>query len=161
MRRLRACTKGVRNNGSHLIDLVRFLVGSVHPVSGTLARNDDDGSDPNDPTIDAMLRTAAGAPVHLVGGDARDYALFELEIIAARGSVHIERSGRAIRLRRPMDDPDALGYRVLDDGELTNVGTGDVFLRAVDNLYHAVIDNSPLACDGATALATEQICETC
>ena len=149
-------TKGVRNNGSHLIDLIQYLIGPVGAASPAVARVDHD---PDDPTIDAVLRTEDGTPVHLVGGDARDYALFELEIIAAGGSIRIERSGRAIRLRRPVDDPLAPGYRMLGDGDIIEVGSGDAFLRAADNLYRAVVDGAPLACDGATALATERICD--
>ena len=105
------------------------------------------------------MRREAGVPVHLLGGDARDYALFELEIVAERGSIRIERSGCAIRLRRPVDNPLAPGYRVLDNGEIVEVGSGDAFLRAADNLHRAVVDGAPLACDGATALATERICD--
>ena len=151
-------TRGLRNNGSHLIDLIQFLVGPLQPIAGFKIRGD--GSDYfGDPTVDAVLRASGGVSVHLVGGDARDYALFEVEIIAAQGSVRIERSGRAIRERRPRDDPDAAGYRILDDGQLTDIGTGDVFLRVADNLYRAVTDGAPLECDGRMALSTETICD--
>ena len=87
-------TKGIRNNGSHMIDLVQFLIGPLSVRAVATARIDYDAADP---TVDAILTTQAGVPVHLVGGDARDYALFEVEIVAAGGSIRIERSGRSPR----------------------------------------------------------------
>ena len=149
-------TKGVRNNGSHMIDLVQFLIGPVRAVSVAAARCDHDR---DDPTVDALLRGENGISVHIVGGDAGDYALFELEIVAERGAIRIERSGRTMVLRRPIDDPDVAGYRVLDDGERIELGAEDVFLRAADNLYSAVVDDAPLASNGATALAAEWVCD--
>lgn len=152
-------TKGVRHNGSHLLDLARYLVGPLTHVSGVVARDSDDPQTPGDPTLSGLLQTETGVPLHIVGVEARDYAMFELEIVTACGTIRIERSGRAIRLRRPTADPDTQGYMVLDDGELIDVGTGDVFLSAVDNIYQAVVNRARLACDGATALETERVCD--
>lgn len=149
-------TKGVRNNGSHLIDLIGFLFGPVHSFGPVLARID---YDPHDPTIDALLHTDNGTPVHLIGGDARSYALFELEIIAATGSVRIEQSGRTIRTRRTIDDPYSARYRILNEGKIDIVGTGDAFFRAADNIYKAITHGEPLVSDGETALDAERICD--
>ena len=149
-------TKGIRNNGGHLIDLVQWLLGPLEPKQAIISRIDHDPSDPN---VDAILQLSNGAPIHLVAGDARDYAIFELEIIAARGALRIERSGRSIRTRRTTDDPDAEGYRILENGQFAMVATNDAFLNAADNIYHAIIDGAPLASDGATALAAERVCD--
>ncbi|MDH3581353.1 MAG: Gfo/Idh/MocA family oxidoreductase, partial [Hyphomicrobiales bacterium] len=104
-------TKGLCNNGSHMIDLVHYLAGPLEPVAASWSAV---SHEPSDPPIDAILRTRDGANVHLVVGDADDYALFELEIVAAQGTIRIEQSGRATRTRRTMEDPDSSGYTILD-----------------------------------------------
>jgi predicted dehydrogenase len=149
-------TKGIRNNGSHLIDLIHFLVGPLAVVASVQTRSDYEA---HDPTIDALLRTETGVPVHFVTGDARDYSMFELEIVAQRGTIRIEKSGQVIRRRQITDDPDSAGYRILDDGGIVDTGNDDSFVRAAENIYRAVIDGTPLASDGTTALAAEKICD--
>jgi predicted dehydrogenase len=150
-------TKGILNNGSHLLDLVRYLFGPLTLHTVTNQRFD---AGPDDPTVDAALHLENGVPVHVIGVDSRDYALFELHLIAARGAVGIEQSGRVIRRRGCMDDPYHDGYRLLERGAWTEYGHGDSFLRLLDNLKANLADGTPLTSDGQSALATQLLCES-
>lgn len=149
-------TKGALNNGSHLVDLLRYLCGPLTLKAVTGQRIDGDAGDP---TVDAVLTLDGGVPVHLIGADARDYALFELHLITERGAIDVERSGQAVRRRRRVDDPCHHGYRHLDQGEWDECGHGDPFLRAVDNLYQALENGEALASDGKSALDAQRLCQ--
>ena len=149
-------TKGALNNGSHLVDLLQYLCGPLTLKAVTGQRIDGDAGDP---TVDAVLVLDGGVPVHLIGADARDYALFELHLIAERGAIDVERSGQAVRRRRRVDDPCHDGYRHLDQGEWDECGHGDPFLRAVDNLYQALENGEALASDGESALDAQRLCQ--
>jgi len=100
-------SKGVLNNGSHMIDLMRFLVGELEPVA-VAGRRVDWSAD--DPTVDAVLRTAAGAAVHLAAGDARRWCSSAPSCRSrtrVRGSVSVPRrptppaSASSVRRKKP------------------------------------------------------------
>jgi predicted dehydrogenase len=148
-------TKGALNNGSHLIDLVHYLLGPLVLKAVTGLRIEDDEADP---TVDAVLELKSGASLHLIGADSRDYALFELQLIGERGVIAIESSGLVMRRRASVDDPLHSGYKTLDHGDWSECGHGDPFRRALDNLAAALEGTATLASDGASALEAQRIC---
>lgn len=133
-------TKGVLNNASHLIDLIQFLLGPLRPVSGTFRFVDHQ---PEDPTLDALLRTSAGAPVHLIGVDRRAYSLMELDLVMQYGRVTLEDGGFTIRCRRPGPDPRFAGYRTLDHGAWQPSGLEQALPRLVTDLHRLLTDPPP------------------
>ena len=114
---------------------------------------------PDDPTVPALLRTDAGAPVHLNTAHAADCAIFELQIITANAVIAMEDGGQQWRVRRVIDSPQFRGYRVLDGGERC---TGDYLQctrAAVANLHGALSQGQALASTGDNALAAQRLCE--
>jgi predicted dehydrogenase len=148
--------KGVLNNGSHMVDLVQFLIGPLTLKAVTGSRFDHDR---DDPTVEAVLSTPQGVNVHLVGVDSRDYSVFELQIFAAQGAIGIEQSGFTLRLRRAGPSPLYPGYRALDQGIWEPTGLDTALYRAVDNIHAALCNNASLASDGASALSAQRLCE--
>jgi predicted dehydrogenase len=149
-------TKGLCHIGAHMIDLLQFLLGPLSAKT-VLRRHVDHTAD--DPTTDAVLATSEDAPVYLVGGDARDYARFEASIACQNGVIEIIDSGFRIR-RRPVNDHRFFPSRAhLDAGATEETGLGTALARAVENLYTAATAAAPLASDGASALASESLCE--
>lgn len=149
--------KGALNCGSHLIDLFRFLVGPLTPEAVFGSRDD---FTPDDPTVDAILRTAQGAPVYLIGTDARAFFDFELELTADEGRIAIEEQGMAVRRRPAGPSRVFAGYTALDRGEWQETGLGGALSVAVANLHGAVTAGEALASDGASALAAQETCAT-
>lgn len=149
-------TKGVRNNGSHLIDLAHYIIGPARLLAVTGSQVDHDPSDPN---VDAVLNFESGVRMHMIGGDARDFALFEMHLITERGAIGIEQSGRVLRRRRAKDDPLTAGYRLLETNGLTEVGSGGAIYRAIDELTCVVRNGTAPSSDGESALATQLLCE--
>lgn len=149
--------KGVLNNGSHLVDLIHLLLGPLEPVAVAGVRQD---GMPGDPTVDAVLQLGDGTPVHLIGADARDYAVFDLDIVAEAGLVTLCDSGFRLATRRTRPSPRFAGYRDLDDGTVEATGLDGAMVAAVTNLHDAVTGGAPLWSDGASALAAQETCET-
>ncbi len=148
-------TKGVINNGTHLVDLLLFLFGPLTVFAVGPARHD--GAD-GDPTVDAILTSPEGFTAHLVGGDARDFALFELTVVTQKGVIAIEDSGHSLRVRGVQASRRYAGYHELAPGS-SQAGTLDTALpAAVDNLYAAATSGAALTSDGHTALAAQKIC---
>jgi len=146
--------KGVLNNGSHMLDLLAHLFGSLELIAAGPSVHDffDD-----DPTVPAWLAERTGAPIYLTCGHAADYSLFELRLVFSEGTVSIENGGERWRVRHVVASERFAGYRVLDDGEFRRGGDEQTMSLTIDNLYRTVTLNEPLASSGATALAAQRL----
>ncbi len=148
-------TKGILNCGSHMIDLLHFLVGPLTPKDVFKSCVDFDA---NDPTLDTLLFTDDGAPVYLVGSDSRDFFTFEIEITTQKGRVVIENQGAVVRTRRVAANPLFPSYQILERGKWRPTDLGSAMVAAVDNLARHLTDGDALVSDGRSALETEDIC---
>jgi predicted dehydrogenase len=149
-------TKGLLNNGAHLVDLLHHLLERpIQPVwAGDAARDFWD----DDPSIAAVLR-AGGTPIHLLTGHAKDFALFELQLITERGVITMEEGGFRWRYREAVDSPDFKGYRTLDHGSFTPGAYAEAMRAAVANLHDAVRFGTAITSTGETALAAQRVCD--
>ena len=148
--------KGVLNNGSHLVDLLHLLLGPMRLAHAGPAIHDHW---PDDPSVPAMLVSEQGVPAQLVVADARDYAVFELQIITERGLIAIEDGGLQWRVRRVIDSPHFNGYRVLDEGERRPGEYLQAAARAADDLLACLADGHVPASTGESALMAQALCD--
>lgn len=146
--------KGIVNNGSHMLDLVDFLAGPATLLSVGPARKDG----PEDPTVDAMLQLGTGSVVHLVGSDARDYARFDLEIVAEKGSVRIFDLGFRIEERRAIPSAAFSGYSELGPSAISPSGLDIAMKLAVADIASAIAGGPSPQSTARTAIASEAIC---
>lgn len=148
--------KGVLNNGSHMVDLLQHLLGRLElKAIGAMQR--DHVAD--DPTVPALLSAANATPVHLATGVAGDYALFELQLITAKGVVTIEQGGFRWRERFSQESPLFAGYRVVGDGTQRAGGYAEAMLGAATNIHDALTKRAELASTGESALAAQSLCD--
>lgn len=148
--------KGVLNNGSHMVDLLQHLLGPLE-LQATGAAQSDHSAD--DPTVPALLATSNGTPVHLATGAAGDYALFELQIVTAKGVVAIEQGGFYWRERMVRESPRFAGYHDIGDDTQRPGGYAKAMLRAATNIHEALTQGAELASTGETALAAQTLCD--
>jgi len=147
--------KGLLNCGSHMVDLLHFLIGPVAAKSVVGVINDyrDD-----DPTVTAILETAGGAPVFLVGCDGCKFFPFEVDLVMEKGRVSLEDLGG--NLRRRWVRPHRLypSQQTLDDGVWMETQLSTALAAAVAGLYETLTNDAPLVSDGVSALAAEAVC---
>ncbi|MBI5164708.1 MAG: Gfo/Idh/MocA family oxidoreductase [Magnetospirillum sp.] len=148
-------SKGIIHNGSHMLDLALLLLGPLSPVAAVAARIDHQA---DDPTLDAVLLTADGASVHLVGGDARAYFHIDLEIITTEGIISYGDGGFAVSVRRVAESTRFSGYRVLGDCEALTAGLGEAMVRAVADVHFSARGGPAPQCSGDDAVAVERLC---
>ena len=148
--------KGILNNGAHMLDLLRFLFGSLNLDSADKPVWD---FWPDDPSIAALLHSEAGIPISLSVAHASDYAFFELQIITERGALSMENGGLNWRIRRTIQSPDFKDYRSLGAGEMLEGEYAMAMTNAINNIYNAVTSGEPLASDGNSALEAQRLCE--
>jgi len=148
--------KGIANNGSHMVDLLHLLVGPMDIVN--VGKPIDDFF-ANDPTLPVWLEGPQGVPVQLACGHAKDYAIFELQLVFSQGTLTMEEGGLFWRERRAVDSETFKGYRTLDAGVRRAGQYPGAMLKAVDNIYRAIKQGEPLASTGESALAAQCVCE--
>lgn len=81
--------RGIYNNGTHLIDLLRFYLGEVEQVwavRNTLTEKWQDLED--DLNLDGFIFFKNGAKIAIQSMDATDYYIFELSLFGRNGIIH-------------------------------------------------------------------------
>ena len=148
--------KGIFNNGSHMVDLLQFLVG---PVEVAFVGQSIDDYTTDDPTIPVWLVGNGVVPIQLNCGYATDYAVFELQLIFSSGTLTMEDGGMFWRERRAVDSDTFKGYRKLNGGMRRPGKYSQAMLKAIDNIYSAIVGDKPLASTGDTALVSHRLCD--
>jgi len=148
--------KGLLNNGSHMIDLLLALFGPLYIVSVGQAVDD---FFPDDPTVDATLRTQQGLPIQLNVAHAQDFALFEMQIVTEKGVIDMEDGGARWRMRHANPSDQLAGYWFLNSGEWVNPQGSYALTGAVANIFEALQYGAPLASSGSNALQAQALCE--
>lgn len=148
--------KGVLNNGSHLLDLLNFFFGTLKIIKVGKPVHDFSSSDP---TVPVWLEGTRSEPIYLACAHAQDYAMFELQLIFSNGVLTMEGGGMFWNERRVLDSNTFQGYHELGAGIRRAGEYPRAMLQAIDNIYNAVFQNTPLASTGKNAINTQRICE--
>lgn len=151
--------KGIANNGTHMVDLIRHFVG--WPTRVEVIRTLGDGWSETDPTVDLRMWFDGGETGYLLATDHRDYTVFELQITGDGGRVTFTDSGRAVQLETAGDDPVWAGYRGLGQPTIVDGGLGEAMPRALRNLLNVVQgEATTLGCSIADAVRTLESIDT-
>jgi predicted dehydrogenase len=148
--------KGVLNNGSHMVDLLRYLLGELQIVAAM--KNVIDFSS-DDPTVPALLQSETGTPIYLVAGNAEDYALFELQLVCAKGVLTMREGGMFWDYRQVVNSDRFGGYKKLNTGTMSPGGYQQAMTRAIENIYQALTSGVKVASDGINAYQVQLVCE--
>ena len=148
-------TKGVRHNGTHWFDLVRFLLGEVVSVSGRLAHDPDSA----DPGVDAMLELETGACARLTSCDSRKFTVFEMDLMLEKGRLELREAALVPRLFQARPSARFAGYTELLETPRDFGGSRDSLLHAVEDLADAVTAGRDPLCSGLDGVAALAVAE--
>jgi predicted dehydrogenase len=147
--------KGILHNGSHVIDLARFLLGEVEEAAVLASRAGHGGTDP---TLDCWLRMRDCPSVHLLGLDERNYSIHELDLYCERGRIRFTRFGFHVEEQTVVLDPVFPGYRELSEPRIRPTGLGGSMARYLDDGLKAVFEGVEPACPASDAAVTLKVC---
>ncbi len=148
-------TKGVLNNGGHLLDLLRFFFGDP---SALVPLATETPTSP-DPTVSFRVSFPSGFDAWIYGIDHEPYLLFELDIVGTQGRMIFKDLGHLLELYEVEDTARAHGFRQLArDPVVIETELSRAIGHAVENLIESVETGVAGACTledarGALALA--------
>ena len=151
---------GLRNNGVHLIDMVRMLLGEVvaaralgQPVARSANRISGDVDLPFSLTLDDGVVVCVG------NLDFSYYREVALDVWGAAGRLEFFQEGLTVRLSRATNHRAIEAEREVasDRPETRTSGAGTALYALYDNLADALAGQAELSSPGTSALVTERV----
>ncbi len=147
-------SKGLLHNGTHVIDLARFLFGEMQTSTTLSSINDWEGG----PTIGAYLSFEKCPRFHLMHGDERAYSVFELDILTEKKRFRFFDEGFVLSTQDVTDDPVYAGFKVLGEAKTEKTDLINAMARLAEHAVN-VLDGKELPrSDLDNALKTERAC---
>ena len=147
--------KGLLHNGSHLVDLLQFLVGEVGQVAKVSETVDFCD---HDPSVSALLTMPGGGVFNLCHIDSRKFHVFELDLTFERKRIRIRELGTIIEEYSVGDNGLFAGYQTLNkDAEYPTEHTKAMH-HAIANIRNNLDRNEPLLSTLEESLGTVKTC---
>jgi predicted dehydrogenase len=146
-------TKGTVHNGTHWFDLARFLIGEIKRVHGFNNRKEKN----DDPTFDVYAEFVNGASAYLHACDARNFSIFEMDILCLKGRVCIKDNDDTVEIYHVAEHPNYSGYKSLHRSAIFTDIMKDSLLHAVEDVVNCLQTGQAPKCSGFDGVAALKI----
>lgn len=147
--------KGTLHNGSHMIDLLRFMLGEISQTR-TLSSTYDYYE--YDPSCTAELAMACGGQFVMQAVDCRCHTIFEFDLVFESRRVRIVDSGFTMEMYSVKGSEFFSGYRNLSLLETESTSLGNALLFAAQNIYEHLASGAPVPSSGMDGFIAQQLC---
>jgi predicted dehydrogenase len=146
--------KGTIHNGTHMIDLLGFLLGeiTVAEVFGSINDHFED-----DPACTLRLDISAGKPFFMQAVSCELYTIFELDLFFEKQRIKIADSGFKIEYFDSCECEVFAGYRYLRLKHTVDTSLGRALKSAADQVYSSLESDLEFACTGGDALKSLKV----
>jgi len=148
--------KGLVHNGSHMVDLLQFLVGEVGKVVARVSETVDFYD--QDPSMSALLTMQSGGDFYLCHIDSRIFHIFELDLTFENKRIRICELGTIIEEYSVGDNRLFEGYRTLNKEAEFSTQHSKAMCHAIANIRNNLDRNEPLVCTLEESLETVKTC---
>lgn len=148
--------KGTLHNGSHLIDILRYLIGEIKNFQVINHKFDfyDD-----DPSVSAIFNFEKGGNFVMQNIPCNNYTIFELELLFEHRRIRIIDSGFKIEEYSVIDSKVFNGYRNLSEENEYETQLSTAMLNAVINMYNNLEYDEELKCTLEDGYKDMEVCE--
>ena len=147
--------KGLLHNGSHMVDLLQFLVGEVGSIEKISEIKDFYD---HDPSVSARLTMLSGGEFYLCHIDSRKFHIFELDLMFESKRIRIRDLGTILEEYSPGDNRLFDGYRTLNKDAELSTQHSKAMSHAMANIRDNLDHNEPLLCTLEESLETVKTC---
>lgn len=147
--------KGIINNGSHMLDLLNFLLGPIRLLEcGELLFDHKQ----DDPSIPLLLKTQNNIPITLSISDARDYSHFECSFNFQNSQITLHDGGLYWSRRNKIKSNIFKDYSILDKPLFYDGRYLESMREALNNIYAHIHTADPLNSSSDSVLETQKLC---
>lgn len=154
-----AYTKGLYNNGTHLIDLLCWFLGEPAEVIGAQAVHLS-----GDPTVSFQLAWEDGALARVEACDPDSFFLFEVDFVGTTGRLRFTDQGHQVEYYPLQERTGRLAFhQLVAEPQQEGSGFADSIRFAVEDLIASLEEGRDPACtlmDGVRALSWAERIET-
>jgi predicted dehydrogenase len=148
-------SKGILHNGSHGVDVLRYLFGEPSGFIVTSKVYDHSSHDP----ATAGILNFQNAQIHLIAGDERHFSIFEIDLIFERARYRFLQSGLSMERYEVRSDAVFSGYREMTLIASAPTGLGTALTLMVQDLAAHLDSGSELRIGASSILNTQFVCE--
>lgn len=148
-------TKGILHNGSHMMDLCRYLFGEMKKFDVFHSLIDYKKSDP---TISLRAEFERCKNFFLVNGDERKCSIFELDIITEKKRIRLSNFGFDVEEQEVENDPLFEGWKALSVPKRFETGLKNALPEMVKNAVDFLDGKVDLASSLSEAIKTQKTC---
>lgn len=146
--------KGILHNGSHMLDLLRFLLGAVECLEVLPTEVQDL---PGDVSKDVLLRVQ-GEAFHMLAIDSRAVTVFELELFFEKARIRILDGGTVIEKYEVKESALYKGYYNYFLRERENVNYSNAMMGLFGNVQEFLEHGADLSCTLKDGLDVLRLC---
>lgn len=147
--------KGTIHNGSHMIDLINWLISPVRSFEILHEIND---CYVNDTTKTIRLTLENNAVFNMQGISCQAFTIFELDLFFEQARIKITNSGQCIEIYTIKNNKTYSGYKNLFLEQTIQTDISSALINALDNIAEFIHNNKKLLCtaeDGKKAILYE------
>lgn len=146
--------KGILHNGSHMLDLIRNLLGEIESTE-SLDKIYDYYE--KDPSVDAKLQIG-DANIYLHSVDCGAVTIFELDLLFEKARIRILDGGAKIEVYSVLSSEVYEGYFNYKLIDIREVNYDKSFINAVNNIYEYLEYGKALLCPMEEAKEVLELC---
>jgi len=147
--------KGVLHNGSHLLDLLRYLVGEVKLIQATNFCYD---FYKNEPSVSTILKINDSALFYLNFVDCSFYTVFEVDLFFEKTRIKITDSGHTIDVYAIEQNKIFAGYKSLVLTERIKTQQNQALQFVALHILDVLNNKSELRCSANDAYFAMKVC---
>jgi len=147
--------KGTMHNGSHLIDLIRFIVGDFKKVKTITVEKD---YSPEDPSTTAIIYLENGGTIFLRNINHKLYSIFEADLLFEKGRVKFADSGNKIVTYKVKENKIYKGYYNLAEEKTIKTSLNKALYYSANHIYKIITKKTASLSPSNNALKDLEVC---
>jgi predicted dehydrogenase len=147
--------KGILHNGSHLIDLLRYLVGEVNLIQATNFCYD---FYKNEPSVSAILKINGSGLFYLNFVECSFYTVFEIDLFFEKARIRVMDSGFKVEVYLVENSNIFAGYQNLVLAESIKTQQNHALQFAALHILDVLDNKTELRCSANDAYLAMNVC---
>lgn len=146
--------KGIFVNGSHFIDMMRWIFGEPETVRFLSIAQPDS----IDPGIDFVMNFKNGPDVFFINLPGIDYVFAEVDILAQTARLVLAQRGQSLRIEKRKKEQHYQLFDIIEKEIEVETDWKNCLTRAVEEIAHATRHGGGTSCTLTDGLRVDEIC---